>query len=259
MKLKEVENLEIQNYEEIPGLGIEAEYMGNTIKIGKLSWLFKTATNRNQYSYEHSDISNETQVYISLNSKIAGYFAVVPEYREGIAKSLSNFSEKLDISVVSGDNDKDRERLERILPPKSEMLFNYLPDDKYNYIDALKQSNKKVIMIGDGLNDAGALKIADLGIAVTENTSSFTPESDAILNADNLEKLDKFYELSRKSLKTVYLSYGISILYNIVGLSFALSANLSPVVAAILMPVSSVSVVAFTVGKSIFDAKRLKL
>ncbi len=259
MKLKDIDNIEMQNYEEIPGLGIEAEHDGNTIKIGKLSWLLKTASNRKEFNYKHSDISNETQVYISINSRVAGYFAVVPQYRAGISKSLANLSNKLDISVVSGDNDKDKRRLEDILPSNSEMLFSYMPDDKYNYIDSLKQKNQKVIMIGDGLNDAGALKIADLGIAVTENTSSFTPESDAILNADNLEKLDRFFELSRKSINTVYLSYGISILYNIVGLSFALSANLSPVVAAILMPVSSVSVVAFTVGKSIYDSKRLKL
>ncbi len=259
MKLKELDNLDINNYEEIAGLGIEAEHKGITIKIGKLSWLLKTAINRKEFNYEHHDISNETQVYISINNSVKGYFAVVPQYREGISNSLSNIAAKMQISVVSGDNDKDKARLEDILPNNSEMIFNYLPDDKYNYIESLKEKNEKVIMIGDGLNDAGALKIADLGIAVTENTSSFTPESDAILNADDLEKLDRFFELSRKSLKTVYLSYGISILYNIVGLSFALTANLSPVVAAILMPVSSVSVVAFTVGKSYLDSKRVKL
>lgn len=119
------------------------------------------------------------------------------------------------------------------------MHFNCRPPEKLAFIQQLQATGKRVMMIGDGLNDAGALKQADVGIAITEDTIQFTPSSDAILEASSLIQLSQFLRYARFSMRLIRLSFLISLVYNAIGLSFALSGNLSPVVAAILMPISS--------------------
>lgn len=98
-------------------------------------------------------------------------------------------------------------------------------------------------MIGDGLNDAGALKQADTGIVVVDDLNQFSPASDAILKGSELSRLDRFITFSKTSLRVVYVAFGVSFLYNIVGLSFAVSGKLTPLISAVLMPLSSVTVV----------------
>lgn len=109
----------------------------------------------------------------------------------------------------------------------------------------LKKQGEKVLMIGDGLNDAGALAESHTGISIAEDVFSFSPACDAILEADRFGQLGRFMEFTRISFRVIRQSFAISLVYNIIGLSFAVTGNLSPLVAAILMPVSSITVVAF--------------
>jgi Cu+-exporting ATPase len=139
------------------------------------------------------------------------------------------------------------------------MKFNQLPLQKLEYIETLQKEGDKVLMIGDGLNDAGALKQSNVGIAVADASSSFTPGSDAILLAENINLIPKYLKLATYGVRTVYYSYGISILYNFVGLAFAVQGLLSPLIAAVLMPLSSISVIVFTVSKVKMDSKKLGL
>jgi Cu+-exporting ATPase len=115
------------------------------------------------------------------------------------------------------------------------------------------------MMIGDGLNDAGALEQSDIGIALTEDANNFTPASDAILRSDELRRLPAFLRLCRAGKKIILGSFVLSILYNIIGLSFAVSGTLSPMVAAILMPSSSLTILLVTYGCSSLAARCLGL
>ena len=119
------------------------------------------------------------------------------------------------------------------------MEFYQTPQQKLEYIQNLQSANQNVLMLGDGLNDAGALMQSNVGIAVSDNTAQFSPASDAILHGDKVQMLNQFLAYAKSGKHIVTASFTLSILYNIVGLSFAVQASLSPIVAAILMPMAS--------------------
>jgi Cu+-exporting ATPase len=100
-------------------------------------------------------------------------------------------------------------------------------------------------MAGDGLNDAGALLESDVGISIADNIYHFSPACDAILEAGRFSSLERFLSFTVTSMNIVKISFLISFLYNVIGLYFAVNGYLTPIISAILMPLSSVSVVAF--------------
>ncbi len=149
--------------------------------------------------------------------------------------------------------------LQTLLGKRATLLFHQKPEDKLQYIKHLQQQGEKVMMIGDGLNDAGALKQSDVGIAVAEQTNNFTPSSDAIIEAKQLSRLTRFIHLCHANRNIVIASFVLSIVYNIIGLFFAVQGTLSPLIAAILMPSSSLSILLITFGSSSLMARRMKL
>src|SRR5690606_4950010 len=165
--------------------------------------------------------------------------------REGLGQLFRTLDRDMRLGILSGDNDGERRALEKWLPLGTQMLFDQRPGDKLEYIKALGQEHK-VLMVGDGLNDAGALAQSHVGIAVSENINVFSPACDGILDASRMTDLPEFIQLSRKAIKMIKISFILSLCYNIVGLSFAVTGRLEPVVAAILMPLSSISIVVFT-------------
>jgi Cu+-exporting ATPase len=112
-------------------------------------------------------------------------------------------------------------------------------------------------MIGDGLNDAGALLQSNVGIVVSEDTNVFSPACDAILDANQFQKIPDFFALSKEAIRIIHYCFVLSFLYNIIGLYFAVTGQLEPVIAAILMPLSSISVVVFTTILTNIKSKKL--
>jgi len=229
--LKQSKAINFDSFNEIVGKGIEVVHQGNNWKIGRKDWVGAP------------DSDNKTRVYVSKNNLILGAYIFENIYRAGLKEMFDKLSRHSTIHILSGDNDSEKEKLMKLLPKDSEITFNQKPESKLTYIASLQSQNKKVMMLGDGLNDAGALQQSDLGVSVVDDVYSFTPSSDAILNGEKLVNLPAYINFSNYNMNVVKWSYVFSLFYNMIGLSFAVTGNLQPLIAAILMPLSSISVV----------------
>jgi Cu+-exporting ATPase len=194
--------------------------------------------------------ANGSVVFVAVDGQITGYFSIGNHFREGIPVLLKQLQKKYGISLLSGDNNREMPYLRKLLGPSSTLLFTQQPQDKLNYIIRLQKQGNRVLMIGDGLNDAGALKQSDAGISIADNSNSFTPASDGILEAAQLLQLPHFIKICRANKRIIIISFIISLIYNITGLFFAVQGILSPLTAAILMPASSISIILITYGLS---------
>jgi Cu+-exporting ATPase len=148
--------------------------------------------------------------------------------------------------LLSGDHDREKSRLSHFFGDEEQLHFFQSPAEKMHFIENLHEKKKNVMMVGDGLNDAGALKVADVGLSITEDTAHFSPASDIIMEASMFEHLPQFLRFSKRTIKVIHFSFLISLAYNFVGLFFAVQGDLSPLIAAILMPLSSITIISFT-------------
>lgn len=240
-------NSTVRDYWEYPGKGIQALVDGH-------HWMIGSARFVEAETPEH-DLPG-SRVYVACDYRVLGSFTLSNHYREGLPVLFAQLSPGLSLSILSGDNAHERPRLEELAGRDTPMHFKQSPLEKCRYIAWLQQKGEKVIMIGDGLNDAGALKQSDAGIAVAADANNFTPASDAIIRAEQLTRLPVFIRLCRAGRNIILLSFGLSTVYNIIGLFFAVRAALSPLIAAILMPASTVSILLVTFGYSNWLGKK---
>lgn len=251
LEFQNYEHFEISNLREVAGKGITGNVLNSTISLGSFSFV----TGNNEVE-KFSDEDNSSKVYYSINDRLLGIFLVNNSYREGLGELVSELENDYDLHLLSGDNENEKNNLSQIFKKTTQVHFKLTPEDKLNYIRRLQAEGKRVLMIGDGLNDAGAIKQSDVGISISEDISGFSPSCDGILDSENFSKLPGMILYSKISMKIIYLSFIFSVLYNIVGLYFAVNGYLSPLFAAVLMPVSSVSVVLYCVLTSNFMAKK---
>ena len=228
-------DLEVADVEEVPGLGISGVVGGQKVTLQK----------------------DRKGTAVLVDGEEMGVFVGTNTYREGFDTLVSEWKQKFDLYVISGDRPTERQVLEQHFDP-AHLHFDQSPRDKLEFVDNLKRQSEEnvVLMVGDGLNDAGALQRSDVGIVIAEDTNNFTPACDAILDASRFDMLPRFIELARKSISVVYMSYALAFVYNVVGLTYAVQGALSPVIAAILMPLSSITIVLFGVGMSTLVARR---
>lgn len=223
------------HFEEIIGKGINATFEEGTIKLGSSQFLAHMSENTHK----------KTKVHVEINGVYKGSYVFNNQYREGLEQLFLQLSKKYNLIILSGDNDGERKILEKMLPSNTTLVFNQKPEQKLQYIENLQKQGKNVMMIGDGLNDAGALAQSNIGISISENVNVFSPACDGILDASQFQQIGFFMQYSKNAMKTIYMSFGLSIAYNIIGLTYAVSGNLSPLIAAIIMPLSTVTIVSF--------------
>lgn len=254
--IDEVELSDVSGYNEIIGSGIEGRVKNSFIKLGSLEFVTGKTERQNNIEVNEKSKKISSRVYLSIDGVKCGYFEITNFYREGLNKILFDLKNKLSFSLLSGDNDSEKEILKNIFPESTKIYFNQTPSDKLRFIKELQQQNKSVLMVGDGLNDAGALLQSDAGISISEDISNFSPACDAILDSGSFNKLSDFINFSKISVFIIKFNFVISFLYNLVGLSIAVQGKLSPLFAAILMPLSSISVVVFSTLSTNIIAKR---
>ena len=244
--LPETKREKVILFEEIPGKGIQAKIFDRQIQIGSASFVGKIQEEGLQ----------QTAVHIKIDEVYCGHYIFNNEYRTGLEDLFQLLNKKYEIKILSGDNEGERPTLEKLLPNGVELVFNQKPDEKLAFIKQLQEQGKNVMMVGDGLNDAGALAQSNVGISISENVNVFSPACDAILDASEFFKLNYFLNLSKDAIKTIKMSFGLSLLYNVVGLSFAITGNLLPLVAAIIMPLSTITIVSFVTIMSNYYARK---
>jgi Cu+-exporting ATPase len=239
-----VEPLHPAQVEEIPGAGLVGHFPDGILKLGSASLC------------QAPDLPAATRVHLEWNGQYHGHFTLEHAYRPGLQTIVQTLQTRARIVLLTGDGEKERPALEALFGPTADLRFHQSPTDKFQAIQSL-QSQGGVMMVGDGLNDTGALAQSDVGVAVAEDASAFTPASDIIMGGDQLTQLEPALRYALSARAIVYWGFRISLAYNLIGLFFAMTGQLAPVVCAILMPLSSISVVAFATAATAWKARIL--
>ncbi|KAA8486645.1 Cu+-exporting ATPase [Arcticibacter tournemirensis] len=236
-------------YREIAGKGIVAIVDHQEVQLGSRSFI----------SDDKDAADSSSSVHISINGTYKGFFKVKQQWRAELKGLIDALKPQFRMHLISGDTFSERKSLDAIFPPYVPMYFKQSPHDKLNYVKRLQSAGNKVMMLGDGLNDAGALRQSDLGVAVTDNINNFTPGSDAILKGEALAKLPYFIRHAKSAVRIIEYSFVIASVYNLIGVYFAVQGKLSPLTAAVLMPLSTITIIIFTNLTNRYFAKRNKL
>jgi Cu+-exporting ATPase len=257
----------VAGFKETPGSGVEGEVAGHKILLGSQTWVERRGIICSSRGDEAPTVSGTklesphvgSYVLVAIDGQLRGSFSLENSLRPEVAQLLSQLGGKYELALLSGDNEREAARFKKFFGERAILKFNQSPADKLDFIRELQSRGRKVMMVGDGLNDAGALKQADVGVAVVERIGIFSPASDVILDAAELPHLAKVLRFAREAARVVRAGFAISALYNLVGVSIAAAGVLSPIVCAILMPISSATVVAYSCGTTAWLGRRLQV
>ncbi len=234
----------VLHFAETSGGGIRATVANHRIAIGSASWLGIAAPDGHG-------------TWVTIDGAVRGRFIVGQRERDGIASVIRTLDLRgWNMALLSGDQPDSAPRFRALFGDETELRFAQSPQQKLDYVREKQARSASVLMIGDGLNDAGALKQSDVGIAVSDNVTLFSPACDAILAGCSFDRLPNFLRFARLSTRVLKGAFAVSLIYNVVGVSFAASGYLSPLVSAVLMPLSSFSVIGFSLLATTWAGRR---
>jgi len=231
----------VRNWQEIAGGGVKAVVEGQLVRVGSAAFV---------QAKEGAD------VYASIGGRVFA-FDETPVLRIGVPGMLQKLKSRFACSMLSGDNSRHMKSMTALFGNESALHFGQQPLEKLAYVEKLQEAGHKVLMVGDGLNDAGALQQSDVGITLADDINNFTPSCDAILDAARFQQLPAMLRLARWARTAIRLAFGVSVIYNITGLYYAVQGELSPMIAAILMPASTLSIVLIGVGCTELASRRI--
>lgn len=239
---------------EVPGRGCQALVGGRCLTLGSLAWF-----QERHFVGPFPELPAGSAVYLAIDGRFRGAWVVENRCRPAIDRLVSELAGRYPLALISGDNERERGRFSQLLGDDAELHFHLGPHEKLAFIRRLQEQGRQVMMVGDGLNDAGALRQSEVGVAVVEGAGKFSPASDVILDAARVPWLARILDFSHRTTGIIRAGLALSVAYNGVGVSVAAAGMLSPLVCAILMPLSSLSVVLFAVGATHWAARRSKL
>lgn len=237
---------EVSEFAAHPGAGIsgrinQQEYFAGTKK--RLAQLSLSVASLEEQAL-HLEREGKTVMYLADEKQVLGLIAVAdavkPEAKQAIAKLQA---QKIEVYMVTGDNKLAANVIGKQVGLDSDHIFaEVLPDEKAAYVQRLQQTGQKVGMVGDGINDAPALAIADVGLAMGSGTDIAMETADVTLMNSNLMAVEQTIDLSRATLKKIKQNLFWAFVYNTIGIPFAAFGLLNPIIAGGAMAFSSVSV-----------------
>ena len=255
IKFAEEKNIrlkEIKNFNAIPGQGIKVIIDEDVILLGNLKLMQKNSIEIGVLQEESDKLAEEgkTPMYIAINDSLEGIIAVADIVKSSSVeaiKSLHNMGIK--VAMITGDNKKTADAIAKQVGIDI-VLSEVLPEDKSNEIKKFQEKNKKVAMVGDGINDAPALAQADVGIAIGSGTDVAMESADIVLIKSDLMDVITAIKLSKATIRNIKQNLGWAFGYNILGIPVAMGVLhifggplLNPMIAAAAMSLSSVSVI----------------
>jgi Cu+-exporting ATPase len=222
--------LELLQLEEIKGQGMRAEWNGETYLLGSAAFIGE------------AHLAKGSELFLKT-AKNCAHLRFESSWRSAAIQSILDGYGATNCYVLSGDHNQDSTALMGLGFLKEHLFFELSPQQKAVQIQQLQKAGKQVLYIGDGLNDVGALGTAAIGLALSEDMFRFTPSADGILEAKSLVNLIQMLRIGRYAKLVLQICLAFSLSYNIFGLSIAISGQLTPLIAAILMPISSITIV----------------
>lgn len=240
--------LSVNDLEEVVGKGLQARIGNEVYMLGSAEFVGVNALT-----------GNSSTVYVTVNGTLKAVYHFGNTYRQNIKAFFIRIGSLAKLSVLSGDNDGEKKALQNIYPSFSNLRFNNSPQMKKEFVEEVHAQGGQSLMVGDGLNDQVALHESSVGLAVAQTINGFYPSTDGILVEESFDKLPELLQLSKYSEVVLKASLSFSVFYNLIGISFAVAGSLTPIVAAILMPLSSITVVGLVTALVSVKAKKLQL
>ncbi len=245
VKEKGITLLETTDFEALPGFGIRAAVNGKDVLVGtrKLMRKHKIEILDSEATMEKLESDGKTAMLIAVDNKLAGIVAVADTVKETSKEAISRMLDLgLEVIMLTGDNQRTAEAIARQVNV-SKVIAEVLPEQKSEEIKKLQEQGKKVAMVGDGINDAPALAMANIGMAVGTGTDIAIEAADITLMRGDLNSVADAMIMSRKTMRNIKQNLFFAFIYNTIGIPIAAIGLLAPWVAGAAMAFSSVSVV----------------
>lgn len=243
---------EVTHFKSLTGFGLQADIDGQTVYVGnrKLMEKYQVDLTASQEAVLAGTQKGQTPIYISANAQLLGLITVADLLKADSKETVAKLQEKgIDVVMLTGDNSKTAQAIAKQAGIKN-VISEVLPDQKSQAIQDLQSQGKMVAMVGDGINDAPALAVADIGIAVGSGTDIAIESADIILMKAEISDVLKALSISRLTIKIIKENLFWAFIYNILAIPVAMGVLylfggplLNPMIAGLAMGFSSVSVV----------------
>ena len=257
LKENKLETLEVSEFENKSGFGIKAKITNNEYHLGN-SKMVSNLEIDNEHLQEEEILAEDGNsiVYVIENKEILGLIGINDIIRDTSKELISNLKEcKIEPIMLTGDNIKTAEKIAKEIGITN-IIANVLPTEKADKIKNLQKENRKIMMVGDGINDSPALAISDIGVSITSGTDIAMDSSDVILMQNDLSKILSLIKISKKTIRNIKQNLFWAFFYNVLMIPIAMGVlkpigiSINPMIAGLAMTLSSLTV--------ILNASRLK-